>query len=150
MDIATLIGFALGFGGIFGGSIMEGGSPLALINISAFMIVFSTSGQKRISEEDVEELRLNIMRTRITVNAHVGTAILTARELGHLTVGNVIRLDRPANREVQIRIANRQKFHARPGRVRRKLAFRITAVASEEERAVEAGTISGSRTLGGS
>lgn len=40
MDIATLIGLLLGFGGILGGSMMEGGSPLALVNIPAMVIVF--------------------------------------------------------------------------------------------------------------
>lgn len=39
MDLATIIGLALGLIGIFGGTIMEGGSPLALLNIPAIMIV---------------------------------------------------------------------------------------------------------------
>ena len=39
MDPATLIGFILSLIGIFGGSIMEGTSPAALIQIPAFMIV---------------------------------------------------------------------------------------------------------------
>lgn len=40
MDIATVIGLALGVIGVFGGQLLEGGSPMALINIPAFMIVF--------------------------------------------------------------------------------------------------------------
>ncbi len=39
MDLATLIGLALGFGSIFGGMVMEGGNPAAIINIPAFVIV---------------------------------------------------------------------------------------------------------------
>ena len=39
MDLATVIGLALAFGGILGGNIMEGGSPGALINIPGFLIV---------------------------------------------------------------------------------------------------------------
>ncbi len=39
MDTATLIGLMLGFIGIFGGNIMEGGSPAALINLPGFLIV---------------------------------------------------------------------------------------------------------------
>jgi chemotaxis protein MotA len=39
VDTATLLGLALGFIGVVGGNIMEGGSPTALINIPGFMIV---------------------------------------------------------------------------------------------------------------
>lgn len=39
MDKATLIGITLGMLGVFGGLVMEGGSPSALINIPGFMIV---------------------------------------------------------------------------------------------------------------
>ncbi len=39
MDTATLVGLLLGFVGVFGGNMMEGGSISALINIPGFMIV---------------------------------------------------------------------------------------------------------------
>jgi len=39
MDTATLVGLLLGFIGVFGGNMMEGGSISALINIPGFMIV---------------------------------------------------------------------------------------------------------------
>ena len=39
MDTATLVGLLLGIVGVFGGNVMEGGSPSALINIPGFMIV---------------------------------------------------------------------------------------------------------------
>jgi chemotaxis protein MotA len=40
VDLATIIGLALGVGGIIGGMIMEGGNPAALMNIPAIVIVF--------------------------------------------------------------------------------------------------------------
>ncbi len=39
MDLATIIGLALGFGGVLGGMMMEGGSPAALISPSSVLIV---------------------------------------------------------------------------------------------------------------
>jgi chemotaxis protein MotA len=39
VDLATIIGLVLGFGGVFGGMIMEGGSPAALISPSSMLIV---------------------------------------------------------------------------------------------------------------
>jgi chemotaxis protein MotA len=39
MDISMLVGLAVGLGGIMVGYILEGGSPLALLSLSAFMIV---------------------------------------------------------------------------------------------------------------
>jgi chemotaxis protein MotA len=39
VDIATIVGLVLGFGAIFGGMIMEGGSPAALISPSSALIV---------------------------------------------------------------------------------------------------------------
>lgn len=41
MDLATIIGLLLGFGGVFGGMIMEGGSPAALISPSSVLIVIA-------------------------------------------------------------------------------------------------------------
>lgn len=40
MDIATPVGFLIGFGLIFGGFLLEGGSLLGLVQLSAGMIVF--------------------------------------------------------------------------------------------------------------
>ncbi|HEY8490793.1 MAG TPA: flagellar motor protein [Dehalococcoidia bacterium] len=40
MDIATLIGFVVGLGAIIGSTILEGGTPAALINAPAALIVF--------------------------------------------------------------------------------------------------------------
>jgi chemotaxis protein MotA len=40
MDLATVIGLALAFIGIIGGNVIEGGSPMSLVNIPGFMIVF--------------------------------------------------------------------------------------------------------------
>lgn len=39
MDIATLLGLGLAFIGIIGGNVVEGGNPMALVNIPGFMIV---------------------------------------------------------------------------------------------------------------
>ncbi len=40
MDILTIIGLVVGFGGIIGGMLMEGGHVSSLINAPAFLIVF--------------------------------------------------------------------------------------------------------------
>lgn len=39
MDIATIIGLALGLGAVFGGMMLEGGNPMSLFNIPALVIV---------------------------------------------------------------------------------------------------------------
>lgn len=39
MDIMTLVGLAVAFGGVIGGQILEGGHPSALIQVTAFLIV---------------------------------------------------------------------------------------------------------------
>jgi chemotaxis protein MotA len=39
VDVATLIGLALGFAAIFGGMVLEGGNPMSLINLPAIVIV---------------------------------------------------------------------------------------------------------------
>jgi chemotaxis protein MotA len=39
VDLATIIGLVLAFGGIFGGMILEGGNPAALLNIPSILIV---------------------------------------------------------------------------------------------------------------
>ena len=51
MDLATVIGLALAFGGIIGGNILEGGNPAALFNIPGILIVMvGTFGAVMISQ----------------------------------------------------------------------------------------------------
>ncbi|HMO94573.1 MAG TPA: flagellar motor protein [Tepidiformaceae bacterium] len=51
MDLATLIGLVLAIVGIVGGNIVEGGNPMALINLPGFMIVIlGTVGAVMISQ----------------------------------------------------------------------------------------------------
>lgn len=51
MDLATVIGLALAFGGIIGGNILEGGNPAALFNIPGILIVIvGTFGAVMISQ----------------------------------------------------------------------------------------------------
>lgn len=51
MDLATLIGLILAIVGIVGGNILEGGNPMALINLPGFMIVIvGTLGAVMISQ----------------------------------------------------------------------------------------------------
>ena len=51
MDLATLIGLILAIVGIVGGNILEGGNPMALVNLPGFMIVIvGTLGAVMISQ----------------------------------------------------------------------------------------------------
>lgn len=51
MDLATLLGLALAFGGIIGGMVIEGGNPAALFNIPGLMIVIvGTIGAVMVSQ----------------------------------------------------------------------------------------------------
>ena len=46
MDIGSLIGLVVAFGGLLVSVLMEGGSPRALVNPSAAMIVFANRHEK--------------------------------------------------------------------------------------------------------
>jgi chemotaxis protein MotA len=98
MDLATLIGLVLGFGGLLGGFLLEGGELHALLILSPFIIVMGgTSGAVAISftMDELKKVPYFIKRVFVGVNVNyqeimeslVSTADRARRE-GLLSIEN--------------------------------------------------------------
>lgn len=138
-DVVIMVFFEIQIGDIVGGmslclpyQVLEPIMPR--LNAQSW---FSSPGQRQITDGDRDYLRNHVLRTPIEVCARVGLANLPTREIVTLGVGDVIRLDREAGDEIDVMVAGRRKFRARPGLVGRKLGIRVTDVLDEEERAIE-------------
>lgn len=93
---------------------------------------FSTSA-KETSEETKEYLQRKIERTRVTVKAVLGRTQITVREFLELQVGDVLRLDRRKNQEIEVFVGNKLKFYGVPGRKEGRIAVKITRVEEGED-----------------
>ncbi|MCD6550656.1 flagellar motor switch protein FliM [Thermotoga sp.] len=77
-------------------------------------------------EERVEELKMASQNVPLTVQAVIGEACLTLREVLNLQEGDVIRLNTHYRDEIRIDVEGRPKFKGIPGKFKGKYAVRIT------------------------
>ena len=63
----------------------------------------------------------------------MGNAVLTVRELLHLKLGDIIRLDTSADTSLLIKVGGAPKFYAKPGLQGKKIAIMITSKIEEKE-----------------
>lgn len=75
----------------------------------------------------------SLTRVDVPVAAQLGTTRVTIRELLELRVGDVIRLDSRPDLPVELLVNGRVKYLGAPGRVRSRMAVKITAAVPEVE-----------------
>lgn len=84
-------------------------------------------------KENMEVLSQQISTTFLPIVAELGKAAITVKELLELQVGDVIKLKKRVNQEIEVSIAGRRKFAARPGSVEGKKAVRVVRQLNEED-----------------
>ena len=62
----------------------------------------------------------------------LGKSVISVRDFSSLVAGDIIRLDRNVDDELDIYVGNIKKFTALPGTTGDKYAVRITSVVREE------------------
>ena len=80
--------------------------------------------------EAIESL---IQRAQVPVKAVLGNSIVSVSDFSMLQPGDIIRLDRKVEDELDIYVGNIRKFTALPGSSGDKYAVRITSVIREEQ-----------------
>lgn len=83
------------------------------------------------SYADVIETAIN--RALIPVSAELGKSSLTVMDFINLQVGDVIKLNRKVEDELDIYVGNIVKFKALPGSFNDDYAVKITEIIREEE-----------------
>jgi len=83
--------------------------------------------------ENMEVLRQQISTTYLPIIAELGKAAITVKELMELQTGDVIKMKKKVNQEIEVIIAGKRKLGARPGSVDGKKAVRVTSVLNEDD-----------------
>lgn len=93
---------------------------------------FSTMQEKDSNsyEEAIESL---ISKAQIPVKAVLGNSSISVNDFINLHIGDVIKLDRKIDEELDIYVGNIKKFEAMPGSTNDNYAVRITQILKEEE-----------------
>jgi flagellar motor switch protein FliM len=80
--------------------------------------------------EAIESL---IKRAQVPVKAILGNSIISVSDFASLQPGDIIRLDRRVDEELDVFVGNIRKFTALPGAAGDDYAVRVTSVIREEQ-----------------
>jgi len=83
--------------------------------------------------ENIEILKQQMSNTYLPILAELGKASITVRQLLELKEGDVIKLRKRINNEIEIQIAGIRKLAGRPGSVEGRKAVRVTRQLAEED-----------------
>lgn len=84
-------------------------------------------------KENTAILRQQMSTTYLPIVVELGKAGITVQELLALKIGDVIKLKKKINQEVEISIAGRKKLAGRPGSVDGRKAVRVTRLLNDED-----------------
>ena len=92
---------------------------------------FSTTGSDD-DENNTEQMRILIEKAPMPVRAMLGNSSIQVMDFVNLQVGDVIRLNRKVDDELDIFVGNIRKFKALPGAYDKNYAVRVTSIIREE------------------
>lgn len=84
--------------------------------------------KKMMDEQDRQENISRIIPVQSNVTAIMGETNITIRELLGLERGDVLRLDRHANQDIDILVGDRKKFRGKPGHFGKNVAVKINSL----------------------
>ena len=93
---------------------------------------FSTM-QEMEDESYQENIEALIRHVDIPIKAVLGRSTISVADFGNIQVGDIIRLDRRIEDELDVYVGNIKKFSALPGSNKENYAVRVTSVYREEE-----------------
>ncbi|WP_274361474.1 flagellar motor switch protein FliM [Paenibacillus thermotolerans] len=91
------------------------------------------SQKKTRAPEEIEVLQERLHRAKLPIIAELGTTQISVREFLNLAAGDVIALQKPIDKGLDIKIGDRWKFIGNPGTVKGRLAVQITDIVTEGE-----------------
>lgn len=80
-----------------------------------------------------DAIEVLIRKAQIPIKAVLGTSTISVSDFSMLQVGDIIRLDRKAEEELDVYVGNIKKFTALPGASGENYAVRVTEVIREEQ-----------------
>ena len=89
--------------------------------------------QARGDKEYTEIIESIINKAPMPVKAVLGKSVISVSDFINLQVGDIIRLDRKVEDELDVYVGNIRKFTALPGASGDQYAVRVTSVIREEQ-----------------
>ncbi|QFJ55488.1 flagellar motor switch protein FliM [Pseudobutyrivibrio xylanivorans] len=95
---------------------------------------FWYSSQKEKTGDSYSETMENLIhRAQIPVKAVLGNSVITVADFSQLQVGDIVRLDRKVDEELDVFVGDIRKFAALPGASGKGYAVRVTEIIREEQ-----------------
>lgn len=91
------------------------------------------SQKKQESPKEMKSLQLHLNKTYLPVIAELGNSEITVKELLELSEGDVIVLDKSVKEGLAVKVGEKVKFVGTPGKIKNKLAVRISDVIEEDQ-----------------
>jgi flagellar motor switch protein FliM len=105
-----------------------------LAKLNKQMVTSTSVKQSRARmKENLEILTQQMSTTYLPISAQLGKAALKVSEVLELKEGDVIKLDKKINHELEIHISGKRKLAGRPGSVEGKKAVRVTRLLTDED-----------------
>lgn len=105
-----------------------------LAKLNRQLVTTATTRQSKARmKENLEAITHQVSTTYLSVLAELGKTSLSVAEILELKEGDVIKLNKRINHEIEVLIAGKRKLAARPGSVEGKKAIRITRPLTEED-----------------
>lgn len=89
--------------------------------------------QEKTGEDYTEDIEDLLKRADVPITAVLGNSTINVSDFASLQVGDIIRLDKKVNDELDIYVGDIKKFEALPGTVGKEYAVRLTSILREEE-----------------
>jgi flagellar motor switch protein FliM len=83
--------------------------------------------------ENIEVMKTQMSKTYLPIVVELGKASLKVSDFLQLKVGDVIKLRKKINQEIEVIIAGKRKLAGRPGSIDGKKAVRITRLLNDED-----------------
>ena len=100
---------------------------------SQFAQIISPSEMKEKDEHSYEDtIETAISRAMIPIKAVLGNSTINVSDFANLQVGDIIKINRKVDEELEVFVGNIRKFKALPGYSDDKYAVRVTEVIREE------------------
>jgi len=94
---------------------------------------YFASSRRALVASEQQMLRKKLERVRVPLVGQLGEAQVSVSELTNLRPGDVIPLERRSHEELEVLVAGRPKFYARPGLLGRHIALKITGLVPDED-----------------
>ncbi|KPU28208.1 flagellar motor switch protein FliM [Caloranaerobacter sp. TR13] len=103
-----------------------------ILNKLSTKLWYSTNN-KDIDSTEMEIVEKRIKKVKVPLIAEIGSTMITVKDLLDLRVGDVIKLNKTRNSELDIKVGSKTKFYGVPGTKNNKMAVKITRVKKDGE-----------------